>query len=156
MGAIVLDKPEQINMWVLLSRRHQLQLHMKGLKVPGIVKWCKANISGAESARTAKDCVVPVEFAISQAGGEIDYELVNLHIMRIVRPGIFQDLGIYDSPSDIQPGSPMAQMYQSGQLEIVLTVDSVRPANGELFTGQSDDDCGGCDNGEHCGVCQCC
>ena len=55
----MLNTPEQINAWVLLSRRSQLHLHLQGVKVPGIVKWCKANIP-AEYApmNTAKQCLV--------------------------------------------------------------------------------------------------
>src|SRR5689334_4564089 len=85
-GTIVLDTPAQISMWILLSRRHQLQLQLKGYRTAGLVKWCKANIPGAANARTAKDCVVPVEYAISQAGGEVDYKLVNINCLEVVRP----------------------------------------------------------------------
>lgn len=130
---IVLDTPEQISMWVLLSRRHQLQLHMKGLKVPGIVKACREQIPGCASARTAKDCVIPVEFAISQAGGEIDYKLVNVHIMEKVRSDVFQDLGIYNSVDEAGESKYLRDLFAVGRLEVVLTLDPVRNPTGEFF-----------------------
>lgn len=133
---IALDTPEQINMWVLLSRRAQLKMHLAGYPVKGLVAWCKRNLVTGENGkpiRTAKDAVVPLEYLISQHGGEIDWKLVNMHVMRRLNPETFQDLGIYDSPEVIEVGSPMHQMYEAGALEIVLTLQEPRKANGDLF-----------------------
>lgn len=134
--AIVLDTPEEINMWVLLSRRHQVQLHLKGVKVPGIVKWVKENLGEGYPfpIRTARDCIVPIEYAISQAGGEVDYNLVNIHVLaQTNNPSVFQDYGVYDSPADINPDSHIASLYVNGQAEVVLTLEDPRPPTGELF-----------------------
>jgi hypothetical protein len=135
---IVLDTPEQINLWVLLSRRAQLKLHLKGYPVKGLVAWFKKNLpvgEGGKPVRTAKDCIIPIEYAISAAGGEVDYSWVNLHIMEIVQKDtVFQDMGIYSSPDDISEGSYLGQMYKAGRAEIVLTTQEPRPANGELYT----------------------
>lgn len=132
--AIILDTPEQINMWVLLSRRSQLKLQQKGLNVPGIVKWCRNNIPGCESARTAKQCVVPVEYAISEAGGQVDYSLVNVHIMRNVGDGIFADLGVFSDPDVALAENPeFGPMFDDGALEIVLTLDPPRERNGQFY-----------------------
>lgn len=135
--SIILDTPKEINMWVLLSRRHQVQLHLKGVKVPGIVKWVKENLGQGyhHPIRTARDCIVPVEYAISQAGGEVDYSLVNVHIMAHTNnPHVFQDYGVYGSPADINPDSQIACLYAAGKIEVVLTLDEPRPPNGELYT----------------------
>lgn len=125
---IALDTPEQIAMWVLLSRRHQLQSQMKGIKTPGLIKWCQANIEGA--GRTAKSCVVPVEYAISQAGGEVDYNLVNLHVM-YRQGGLFHDQGIFSHPDDMHEG--LKRAYEAGRLEIVLTLDEPRESNRQVY-----------------------
>lgn len=131
-GGFTLDTPQQIGLWVLLSRRHQLQLQMKGLKTPGLVKWCQNNIPGA--GRTAKDCVVPVEFAISEAGGEVDYKLVNVQVMEKVRSDIFQDLGIYSDITEVEASGYFRSLAENGRLEIVLTLDEPRKPTGDLLT----------------------
>jgi len=129
---IVLDKPEQINLWVLLSRRHQIQLHLKGLQVKGLVKWLKANFPEA-GIRTARDGIVPVEYAISQAGGEIDYNLVNVHIM-LNRGGLFFDKGVFSDPDVALAEHPeFGKWYSEGSLEVVLVTDEPRNATDEIF-----------------------
>jgi hypothetical protein len=133
--SIVLDTPEQINVWVLLSRRHQLQLQLNGIKTPGLIKWCRTNIPGCEHARTAKDCVVPVEYALSEADARVDYKLVNLHAMRKASSDseFYVDAGIYDSPADItDPSFP--SNYAAGLVELVLTLEPVRNPNGQVYT----------------------
>jgi hypothetical protein len=133
---IALTTPEQIGMWVLLSRRHQLKLHLKGYPVKGLVAWFKRNLpegEGGKPVRTAKDCIVPIEHAISAAGGEVDYSWVNMQVFEKVREDVLQDLGVYNSPDDIGEDSPLAQMYRAGRLEIVLTTQDVRPPNGNLY-----------------------
>jgi hypothetical protein len=131
--SITLDTPEQINMWVLLSRRHQVQLHLKGLKVKNLVKWGKLNFPDA-NIRTAKDMIVPIEYAISQAGGNVDYRLVNVHVLsRTKNPTVFQDMGIYENMAAVEALPGLVNLYSKGALEIVLTLDAPRDANGELF-----------------------
>ena len=130
---IVLDKPEQISAWVLLSRRHQIQLHLKGYTQKGLLK--SVNQTLGTNYHRVKDLVVPVEFALSQAGVEIDYKLVNINMLEIVRPNeVFQDMGIYDSPADITPDSYLGKMYAAGRMEVVLTTEAVRPPNGNLLS----------------------
>ena len=112
-------------------------MQLKGLKTPGLVKWVRENIPGAEKVRTAKQAVVPIETAISAGGGEVDYRLVNLHLMERVNgfgSDVFQDLGIYDSPDVIAEGSYIHTLHTLGALEAVLTLEEPRPANGELYT----------------------
>lgn len=129
---IALTTPAQINMWVLLSRRSQLKLHLKGYRVPGIVKACRRDVPGCENARTAKDCVVPLEFAISEAGGTIDYSLVNVHVMRKAG-GMFHDRGIVSSMAEVEADPTLVSLYTRGMLEIVLTLDEPRAKNGEIY-----------------------
>lgn len=132
---IALTTPEEIGMWVLLSRRHQVQLHLKGMKVPGIVKWCKANLGTAEGGkpiRTAKDAIVPIEYAISEAGGDVDYRLVNVHVM-VNGGGLFHDCGIFPNMEAVERQSDMVKAYQEGSLEIVLTTQEPRERNGEVY-----------------------
>lgn len=130
----ILDTPEQIEMWVLLSRRAQLKLQMKGIRTPGLVKWCRENIEGAEKARTAKDCVVPVEFAIALAGGKTDYTLVNVHVMERVNDEVFQDLGIFPDMDAVEQNAGLVALYMANRLELVFTLDEPREATGDLYT----------------------
>jgi hypothetical protein len=129
---IVLDTPAQINMWVLLSRRHQIKLHLKGYPHPGLVKWCKANIEGCESARTVKDCVVPVEYAIAAGNGPQDFSFVNVHVMLNV-DDVFYDQGIYPDMTTVETHAPFVQEYSAGNLELVFTMEDIRPPNGKTF-----------------------
>src|SRR6478735_9179787 len=126
---IVLDTPEQINMWVLLSRRSQVQAHLKGYKVKGIIAALKRDIPGCENIRYVKDAVVPIEFAIANAGGNVDYRLVNVHVLKVESKGVFVDLGIYNDMSEVEANDKFVSLYARGRLEIVLTEDDVRPAN---------------------------
>lgn len=128
----VLDTPEQIQMWVLLSRRAQLKLQAKGLPTKGLIKWCKANIEGCESARTWRDCVVPVESAIAMAGGPQDYSIVNVHVM-VKRGGLFIDRGIFADMAEVEARPDFVNLYNEGSLEIVYTLDEPRAANNEIF-----------------------
>lgn len=130
--SFVLDTPEQINMWVLLSRRSQLKLQMKGISVPGIVKWCRANVPGAEKARTAKACVVPLEYMIAAAGGPQDFSIVNVHVMR-KRGDYFADLGIHPDMVSLEANPAMVEAYNKGQLEIVYTLEEPRPSNRQTY-----------------------
>jgi len=125
-----LDKPEQINMWVLLSRRHQVQLHLKGLKVKGITTALKREFG--DHGRNVRDYIVPIEFAISQAGGEIDYNLVNVHVMQMTMPGIFHDRGVFASMDDA--GTPENRaLFAKDALEVVLTLEEPREPNGQIY-----------------------
>lgn len=127
---ISLDTPEQINMWVLLSRRHQIQLHLKGLKVKGLVACLKREFPEV-NGRTAKDFIVPVEFAISEGGGEVDYKLVNVHVM-LKRGGLFFDRGIFASMDEA--GTPEnRELFAKGLIEAVLVLDEPREPNGETY-----------------------
>jgi hypothetical protein len=132
MSGFILDTPEQINMWVLLSRRAQLKLQMKGIKTPGIVKWCRKNVPGAETARTARDCIVPLEYLIAENGGPQDFSIVNVHVM-LHRGGVFLDRGIYSDMSEVEANSAFVEAYAKGRLEIVYTLDEPRDATGEMF-----------------------
>lgn len=131
--SIVLDKPEQIAMWVLLSRRAQIKLHLNGIPVKGLVSWCKKNIEGCENARTVKQCVVPVEYAIAAAGGPQDFSIVNVHVMEKVNNTTFLDRGIFNSMDDVEANARMVYLYSTGNLEIVYTLDTVRDANGQIY-----------------------
>lgn len=133
---------EGVNMWVLLSRRSQIKMHL-GLRpdgtpanvkipVPGLMKWCKANIEGCENARTVRDCIVPVETAIAMAGGPQDFSIVNVHVM-LVRGGLFHDRGVYNDMSEVEAVPAFVNAYQQGRLEIVYTLDAPREPNGEIY-----------------------
>lgn len=130
---IVLETPAQIGMWVLLSRRGQLKLQLKGLKTAGLIKWCRENIEGCESARTARDCIVPLEFVISEAGGPADYSIVNIHVMEKTANGNFRDRGIYPDMASVEANAGNAALYLAGRLEVVLTLDDAREATGDLY-----------------------
>jgi hypothetical protein len=132
--SITLDTPEQITAWVLISRRHQIALQMNGLKTPGLVKWCRENVPGAEQARTVRDCIVPVEYALSELGAEVSDNLVNVHIMERVNSGAFIDRGVYSDPEEAVNTHPVfMEMQAKGNLEVVLTLDEPRPQNGKIF-----------------------
>lgn len=126
---IVLDTPAQISMWVLLSRRHQVQLHMKGLKVKGIMACLKREF-GDHGNRVA-NYVLPIEHAIANAGGEVDYKLVNVHVM-VNRGGMLFDRGVFANMDDA--GTDTHKMWhEEGILALQLTSEDVREANGEIY-----------------------
>lgn len=130
--SIALTTPTQIAMWVLLSRRAQIKLHLKGVSVPGLVKWCRANIDGCENTRTVKQCIVPVEYAIATAGGPQDFSLVNVHVM-INEGEFFSDVGIFSDMSEVEALTDLVSYYQNGDLEIVYTLDKPRGTNGRYY-----------------------
>lgn len=125
---IALTEPHQITMWVLLSRRAQLKLQAKGIKTPGLIKWCRENIEGCEKARTWKDCVLPVEYAIAEGGGPQDFSIVNVHVMRNLGGGTFSDLGIFNDMTVPEANEDWLRLYANGGLEIVYTMDEPRDA----------------------------
>jgi len=63
---IVLDKPEQIAAWYLLSLRSRLYMQTRGLRTPGIVALC--NERGYSNKKTAKGCLADVERILDEAG----------------------------------------------------------------------------------------
>lgn len=129
----MLDTPAQISMWVLLSRRHQIALHTKGLTVKGLVACLKREFPEAHG-RTAKDFIVPVEFAISQAGGDIDYSKVNVHIM-LRAGGMLHDRGIFANMDEA--GTPEnRRLFAEGKIECVLTLDAPREPSGGIFVAE--------------------
>lgn len=124
-----LDTKPQINMWVLLSRRHQIQLHLKGLKVKVITTALKREF-GDHGPRVA-NYIAPVEQAIAEAGGEADYNLVNVHVM-VRRMGMLFDRGIFpDMESASTPDH--LQWFADGDLVVVVTTDKPREANNEIY-----------------------
>ncbi len=129
---IVLDTPEQINMWVLLSRRSQLKMHLAGFKVTNIVKACRRDVPGCEDARTALDCVVPVNYAISEGGSEIDYSMVNVHVLVDNEDGTYVDNGIYSDMSGVEADPGFTALYAVGRLELILTLEEPREATNIL------------------------
>lgn len=127
-----LDTKPQINMWVLLSRRHQVQLHLKGLKVKGITTALKRDFG--DHGRQVKDYIAPIEQAIAEAGGEVDYNLVSVHVL-VSRMGMFFDRGVFP---DMETASTPehVQMFADGDLIVVLTTDEPREANNEIYIPQ--------------------
>lgn len=125
-----LDQPEQINMWVLLSRRHQIKMHER-FPVKGLLTCLKREF-GNHGNRVA-NYIVPVEFAISEGGGDVDYSRVNVHIMQIMDNGLFFDRGIYASMDEAGTFENRA-LFAEGKIECVLTLDEPRPENGRYFT----------------------
>lgn len=131
---IVLDKPEQINMWILLSRRMQLKMQLHGMRTPGLVKWMKAHVEGCENARTAKQCIVPLEYLIASLDGPQDFSVVNIHVM-YKAGGLFHDQGIFNSPDDLHAG--LQRAYAAGKLEVVYTLDEPRESNGQIYVADN-------------------
>jgi hypothetical protein len=137
---IVLDTPEQIQMWVLLSRRAQLKLWLKGegtenpgfYQTKGLIKWCRVHIPGCESARRARDCIVPVENAIVFAGGPQDFSIVNVHVME-VSGDYFLDRGVFPDMSAVEAEPALVELYNLGLLELVYTMDAPREPNGKAY-----------------------
>lgn len=125
----VLDTPAQISMWVLLSRRAQIKMHLAGYPIRGLAACLKREFPEA-GGRYVKDFIVPVEFAISEAGGKVDYTRVNLHIM-VNRGGMFFDQGIYNSPDEVPHN--LRALFGAGGGEAVLTTEAPRDANQQMF-----------------------
>lgn len=122
---IILDTPEQISAWVLLSRRSQVQLHLKGLKVKGILSALKRDF-GDHGNRVA-NYVLPIEEAAAAAGIANDWKLVNLHVMVQAAPNYYTDEGIYNSDVEAMDAiEGLAEMVADGGAVVVLTQEPCR------------------------------
>lgn len=120
---IALDTPEQINMWVLLSRRARLKLQMKGLKTPGLLKWCKANI-GPECTTAAK-ALTAVNELIAENGGPNDPDQNYIVAVDQYNSGIFADGGIM-TEAEVMDNPDYVDAYTYGRLHIVPTHEAKR------------------------------
>lgn len=129
--SIVLDTPEQINMWVLLSRRAQLKLQIKGIKTPGIIKWCKDNI-GPECT-TAKKALLRVNEVIAENGGPYDNDQHVLVAMSTDDSGLYADAGIHPNMAAIEAIPEFVKAYGEGRLHLMLTNDDVRDSNRQVY-----------------------
>jgi hypothetical protein len=127
----MLDTPAGINMWVMLSRRHQVQMHLKGLKVKGIMAALRRDF-GDHGNRVA-NYIVPIESEIGMAGGIVDYNLVNVHVMQRVDDSLFMDCGIFANMNEVEAFPGLVEAYSLGQLEIVYTLDEPRQPNGKAY-----------------------
>lgn len=100
---IMLDTPEQINAWVLLSRRHQLHLHLRGVKVPGIVKWCKANIPAEYgTVTTAKNALAYLNDYIGDIGGIPEDEWCSFKLLIGPERGVYIIAGIFEDMAAVE------------------------------------------------------
>lgn len=126
---ITLDTPEQINAWILLSRVHQAELHMKGYSVKGLLKWLQANIPDCANDRTVKDAYPHLLDYAGEFGGVLDNhkELCNYQLL-VAKMGhnLYFDFGIFDSIDDIQSIPNMQRAYDAGRVIILRTMKDVR------------------------------
>lgn len=131
--SIILDTPEQISAWVLLSRRSQVQMHLKGYKVKGILSALKRDF-GDHGSRVA-NYVLPIEEAAAAAGIRNDWKLVNLHVMVGAGHNYYTDEGIYNSDTEAMDAiEGLAGMVANGIAVVVLTLDACREPNGGGYT----------------------
>lgn len=126
---IVLDTPQQINAWVLLSRISQCHLHMAGYKVKGLLKWLQSNVPDCENARTIKAAYPRLldfcdTFGVSAPGGE----QCNYQVLMTGGPltGLYLDQGIVSTMDDIETNGTFVQAYSEGRLVIIRTMDEPR------------------------------
>lgn len=125
MSGFTLSGPEQVGAWVLLSRRHQVQLHLKGLTQKGIVGALKRDI-GDHGNRVA-NYVLPIEEACAAAGIANDWKIVNLHVMVQAAPNYYTDEGIYNSDVEAMDAvEGLAEMVADGGAVVVLTLEAPR------------------------------
>ncbi len=123
---------EQVNAWVLLSRISQCHLHMKGLKVPGLLKWLRANVPDCANARTVKAAYCGLldycdEFGLSAPGGEqCNY---NVLLTPNVMHGLYFDQGIVGTMAEIEANDVWVEAYGEDRLVIMRTMDDVREAD---------------------------
>lgn len=64
--AIVLDKPEQISAWYILSMHSRCKMQMRGLKSPGLIR--VLNERGFTNKKTAKGAKADLERIMDQHG----------------------------------------------------------------------------------------
>lgn len=81
--SILLGTPAQISMWVLLSRRGQCHLQIKGLKTPGLIASMKRD--GLTSHNTATGALKDVNEVIFANGGPDDTRVDDKEQRRIER-----------------------------------------------------------------------
>lgn len=123
---ICLDTPAQISAWVILSRRHQVQMHLKGYPVKGIVSALKRDF-GDHGSRVA-NYVLPIEEACAAAGIEKDWKLVSLHVMVNGGDNYYYDSGIYNTDTEAMDAiEGLAEAVQRGDAVVVLTQEDPRP-----------------------------
>ena len=127
--SISLDTPEQINAWVLLSRIGQCRLHMKGMTVPGLASWMKKNIPDVTTERTVKAMYPRLLDYCDEVGvGTMDDDLCNYQVLLTPSAlnGLYFDMGIVNSISDIEANPTFVEAYNDGRLVITRTMDDVR------------------------------
>lgn len=125
--SIVLDTPEQINAWVLLSRISQCHLHMGGYPVKGLLKWLKNNVPDCAKDRTVKDAYPHLldycdQFGVSAPGGE----RCNYQVLVTRFQGLYLDCGIFATMQDIEAEENIVKAYGEGRVVILRTMDDVR------------------------------
>lgn len=132
MSSFALDTPQQINAWVLLSRISQCHLHMSGLRVPGLLKWLKANVPDCATARTVKAAYPRLldycdQFGIEAPGGErCNYQVL---ITPTALNGLYFDFGVVDSLETIKENPTWVDAYSDGRMVILRTMENVRDRN---------------------------
>lgn len=123
---IVLDKPEQINAWVLMSRISQCHIHMQGYPVKGLHKWLVKNVPDAAGTRTVKDAYPRLldycdTFGVTAPGGE------RCHYQVLVKTlGLYHDRGVFASMADIEANDAIVARYAEGRVVILRTMGAVR------------------------------
>lgn len=129
--SITLDTPEQINAWVLLSRISQCHIHISdtGLKVPGLAKWLKANVPDVTTETTVKAMYPRLldycdTFGVQAPGGEqCNYQVL---ITPTALHGLYFDMGIVGSMSDIEANPEWVKAYGEDRVVIMRTMDECR------------------------------
>jgi hypothetical protein len=130
--SVMLDRPEQIHMWVLLSRRSQLQLHEKGLKTPGLFKWLKDNLG--ITTRNARKARQELNDLIGELGGPEDPDTnFNVLIEAAFFPGKYLDDGIYPTMEEVESQYRAAFAGRADQIVIMRTLDEPRDPNGNVM-----------------------
>lgn len=138
---IVLDTPEQINAWVLMSRVSQVSLHLKGHKVKGLAAWLKMNVpaeycSGKE--RTVKDFTIPLldwcddeNVPTDRVGSLI--EGINYLVVCSGSPGsnLYYDQGIYETMDEAW--ADWYAEYMQGCVHVFRTWDAVRGSQPKMY-----------------------
>lgn len=131
---IALTTPVQINAWVLLSRISQAHLHMKGYKVPGLLKWLRANVPDCANARTVKAAYCGLldycdQFNLSAPGGEqCNYQVLLQHP---ISHSLYLDQGVLSTMANVAEN--FGNAYAAGRVVILRTMDAVREPNNTMM-----------------------
>lgn len=124
---IALNTPEQIQGWVWASRVSQCHLHLKGIKVPGLAAWLKANVPECANLRTVEQMYPRLLDHCDEIGHPWNQSTMNRFQVLVTAPVLYPlyiDEGVYETLDDIS--EKYGPAYAQGRVIIIRTMEKMR------------------------------